>query len=138
MTSLIQLACRRRRSCGTPPRRPRSEAQLALPDFHQVKFMGISGWNILALGLVACALGLLFGVWKYQKLKNLPVHKAMREISELIYATCKTYLRTQAKFIAWLWVLIAAVIVVYFAVLEKVPRRQGHRDRRVLGARHPR
>ena len=101
--------------------RPRSEAQLVLPDFHTVKFMGISGWNILALGLAASVLGLLFGVWKYQKLKNLPVHKAMREISELIYATCKTYLRTQAKFIAQLWVLIAAVIIVYFAVLEKVP-----------------
>ena len=75
---------------------------------------------------------------KYQKLKNLPVHKAMREISELIYGTCKTYLRTQAKFIFWLWLLIAAVIVVYFAVLEKVPAAQGRRDRRVLGGRHPR
>ena len=61
--------------------RPRSEAQLVLPDFHMVKFLGMSGWNILALGLGASVLGLLFGLWKYQKLKNLPVHKAMREIS---------------------------------------------------------
>jgi K(+)-stimulated pyrophosphate-energized sodium pump len=67
------------------------------------------------------AIGLLFGLLKYQKLRNLPAHKAMIEISELIYATCKTYLKTQAKFIAYLWVLIAAVILVYFAVLEKVP-----------------
>jgi K(+)-stimulated pyrophosphate-energized sodium pump len=101
--------------------RPRSEAQLELPDFHQVSFLGMSGWNLLAIGLGVCALGLLFGLVKYQKLKNLPVHKAMREISELIYATCKTYLKTQAKFIFQLWVLIAAVIVVYFAALEKVP-----------------
>jgi K(+)-stimulated pyrophosphate-energized sodium pump len=101
--------------------RPRSEAQLVLPDFRQIKMLGTTGWNILAIGLVVCAFGLLFGLLKYQKLKNLPVHKSMLEISELIYETCKTYLRTQAKFIAQLWVLIAVVIVVYFAVLEKVP-----------------
>ncbi|HTR49444.1 MAG TPA: sodium-translocating pyrophosphatase [Kofleriaceae bacterium] len=101
--------------------RPRSEAELQLPDFKQVKFLGMSGWGLLAIGLGVCVLGLLFGLMKYQKLKNLPVHKAMREISELIYATCRTYLRTQAKFIFQLWILIAAVIVVYFAVLEKTP-----------------
>ncbi|HMG24904.1 MAG TPA: sodium-translocating pyrophosphatase, partial [Kofleriaceae bacterium] len=101
--------------------RPRSEAQLVLPDFKQVHMLGTTGQNILALGLVVSAIGLLFGLVKYQKLKNLPVHAAMREISELIYATCKTYLRTQAKFIFQLWVLIAAVIVIYFAALEHVP-----------------
>src|SRR5882757_2759978 len=97
--------------------RPHSESQLALPNFHQVKFLGTSGWNILVMGLAVCAIGLLFGLVKYQKLKNLPAHKAMIEISELIYSTFKTYLRTQAKFIAMLWVLIASVIVLYFAVL---------------------
>src|ERR1041385_2044660 len=99
--------------------RPHSEAQLTLPDFHQVKLGPLSGWNLLAIGLAVSALGLLFGLIKYQKLKNLPAHKAMIEISELIYSTCKTYLKTQAKFIFQLWILIAAVIVVYFAVLEK-------------------
>ncbi len=107
------------------PSRPTSEAQLVLPDFHDVDFIGlqghgINGWNILAIGIAVCIVGLLFGLMKYQKLKNLPVHKAMLEISELIYATCKTYLKTQARFIAMLWVLIAAVIVIYFAVLEGV------------------
>ena len=97
--------------------RPRSEAQLVLPDFTHVHMLGMTGKTILSLGLLVSAIGLLFGLWKYQKLKNLPVHKAMREISELIYATCKTYLRTQAKFIFQLWVLIALVIVVYFAAL---------------------
>src|SRR5215468_5861330 len=101
--------------------RPSSEAQLALPDFKQVHFLGTTGWNILAVGLVVSAIGLLFGLVKYQKLKNLPAHKAMIEISELIYGTCKTYLKTQAKFIAWLWLLIATVIIVYFAALEGVP-----------------
>jgi K(+)-stimulated pyrophosphate-energized sodium pump len=100
--------------------RPSSEAQLSVPDLKQVHFLGMTGWNILAIGLVVSGIGFLFGLWKYQKLKNLPVHKAMREISELIYATCKTYLKTQAKFIFFLWLLIAAVIVIYFAALEKV------------------
>ena len=100
--------------------RPHSEAQLELPDFRQVQFLGTTGWNILAVGLAVSAIGLIFGLMKYQKLSRLPVHKAMFEISELIYATCKTYLRTQAKFIALLWLPIATIIVVYFAVLEKV------------------
>jgi K(+)-stimulated pyrophosphate-energized sodium pump len=83
--------------------------------------LGTTGWNLLAAGLVVCVLGLLFGLWKYRNLRGLPVHKAMKEISELIYGTCKTYLWTQAKFIFFLWVLIAAVIVIYFAALESVP-----------------
>ncbi|MBV8758077.1 MAG: sodium-translocating pyrophosphatase [Deltaproteobacteria bacterium] len=120
MMSIIHWLAAGADAVGGASARPRSEAQLQLPDFHQVKFLGMSGWNILAMGLGVSAIGLLFGLIKYQKLKNLPVHSAMREISELIYATCKTYLKTQAKFIAQLWVLIAAVIVVYFAVLEKV------------------
>ncbi len=86
-----------------------------------MQFLGTSGWNILAIGIGVSIIGLLFGLVKYQKLKNLPVHKAMLEISELIYGTCKTYLRTQAKFIFQLWVLIATIIVIYFAALEKVP-----------------
>src|SRR5688572_10578158 len=107
MTSLINwLAAAADPAAGGVSARPHSEAQLVLPDLHQVKFLGMSGWTILALGLGVCAIGLLFGLMKYQKLKNLPVHSAMREISELIYATCKTYLNTHAKFIFQLWVLI--------------------------------
>ncbi len=118
MTSLLPLLAAGAEGVAV---RPHSEAQLSLPDFKQVQFLGMSGWMVLAIGLAVCAIGLLFGLLKYQKLKNLPAHKAMIEISELIYATCKTYLATQARFIAYLWVLIAAVIVVYFAALEKVP-----------------
>ena len=117
MTSLIPWLAAAAESTAHNSGRPHSEAQLTLPDFHQVKLMGISGWNILAIGLVVCAIGLLFGLMKYQKLKNLPAHKAMIEISELIYATCKTYLKTQAKFIAYLWIFIAIVIGVYFGIL---------------------
>ncbi len=121
MTSLVAFLAAGTDAVAGVATRPHSEAQLVLPDLHQVQFLGTTGWNILALGLVVCAIGLLFGLMKYQHLKNLPAHKAMIEISELIYATCKTYLKTQVKFIFWLWVLIAGVIVVYFAVLEKVP-----------------
>ncbi|HTJ47258.1 MAG TPA: sodium-translocating pyrophosphatase [Kofleriaceae bacterium] len=101
--------------------RPHSEAELRLPDFSLVTFHGITGWTLLAIGLAVCALGLVFGMVTFNRLKNMPVHKSMREISELIYETCKTYLRTQAKFIGILWVFIATIIVVYFGVLEKVP-----------------
>ncbi|HEU4611505.1 MAG TPA: sodium/proton-translocating pyrophosphatase, partial [Kofleriaceae bacterium] len=121
MTSLINwLAAAAEPVASGHSARPHSEAQLVLPNFHDVKFLGMSGWNLLAIGLAVCAIGLLFGLLKYQKLKNLPAHKAMIEISELIYSTCKTYLKTQAKFIFQLWILIATVIVVYFAALEKV------------------
>ena len=82
----------------------------------------MTGSTLLMLGLVVCAIGFIFGLVIYQKLKNLPVHKAMLEICELIYETCKTYLITQAKFIFLLGSSSAIVIVVYFGVLEQVRR----------------
>ena len=53
--------------------------------------------------MLVCALGLLFGLVTYMQLRELPVHKSMLEISELIYETCKTYLITQGKFLLILW-----------------------------------
>src|SRR5258708_38259639 len=96
------------------------EADLVLPDLTQTKFLGgfLSGYSLLLLGLVICAAGLVFGLIFYRQLKNLPVHRSMHEVSELIYATCKTYLFTQGKFIMLLWVFIAAVIVAYFRFLS--------------------
>ena len=78
----------------------------------------MSGYSLLEIGLVFCALGGLFGLIIYMQLKNAPVHRSMREISELIYETCKTYLITQGKFILILEAFIAVVIVLYFGVLE--------------------
>ena len=75
------------------------------------------------IGLIFCVLGLGFGLAIYMRLKNLPVHRAMLEISELIYETCKTYLVTQGKFLMVLWVFIAVVIVLYFGVLSPVPNK---------------
>ena len=97
------------------------EASLKLPDLTSVSFLGgISGYNLLAFGLLFCVGGLLFGLLIFVRLKNLPVHRTMREISELIYETCKTYLVTQGKFILLLWVFIAAIIAVYFGYLKPV------------------
>jgi K(+)-stimulated pyrophosphate-energized sodium pump len=93
------------------------EANLKLPDLSQVNFLGADGHTLLLFGILFCVFGLAFGLTIYQRLKNLPVHRAMREISELIYETCKTYLITQGKFLLMLWVFIAAVIVLYFGVL---------------------
>jgi K(+)-stimulated pyrophosphate-energized sodium pump len=96
------------------------EASLKLPDLSTVSFMGMNGHNLLLIGLIFCALGLLFGLSIYMSLKNLPVHRSMREISELIYETCKTYLLTQGKFILILWAFIAVVIGLYFGWLAPV------------------
>ncbi|MEA2691422.1 MAG: K(+)-stimulated pyrophosphate-energized sodium pump, partial [Acidobacteriota bacterium] len=95
-----------------------SEADLLLPDLGSVKFLGVSGHNLLLGGILVCVLGMLFGLVTYVQLKNLPVHKSMREISELIFETCKTYLITQGKFILILEAFIGAVMVVYFGWLR--------------------
>ena len=98
------------------------EVALKLPDLGSVSFFNnaINGHALLLIGIAISTLGLLFGLVIYTQLRNLPVHHAMREISELIYETCKTYLLTQGKFLAILWVFIAAIMVLYFGVLEKV------------------
>jgi K(+)-stimulated pyrophosphate-energized sodium pump len=95
------------------------EANLKLPDLGSVTFLGgITGHNLLLGGLVVSALGLIFGLTIYVRLRNLPVHSSMREVSELIYETCKTYLATQGKFLMVLECFIAVVIVFYFGFLQ--------------------
>jgi K(+)-stimulated pyrophosphate-energized sodium pump len=99
------------------------EAALKLPDLSQVSFFNaaINGHNLLLIGILFCLFGLAFGMTIYLRLKNLPVHRSMREISELIYETCKTYLVTQGKFILFLWAFIAVIIAAYFGWLSPVP-----------------
>jgi K(+)-stimulated pyrophosphate-energized sodium pump len=99
----------------------RSEAELILPDLGAVEFLGIGGDTLLLGGLLVCLLGLGFGLFMYVQLKNLPVHRSMREISELIYETCKTYLITQGKFILLLEVFIGTIMLVYFGWLRDFP-----------------
>ncbi|HYE01846.1 MAG TPA: sodium-translocating pyrophosphatase [Phycisphaerales bacterium] len=93
------------------------EANLVLPDLSTRDFLGVDGRTLLMGGLVICALGLLFGGVIYVQLKKMPVHRSMLEVSELIYATCKSYLFQQGKFLMLLWVFIAAVTAVYFGKL---------------------
>jgi K(+)-stimulated pyrophosphate-energized sodium pump len=97
------------------------EANLTLPDLSTVNFLGMNGHSLLTIGLLFCVGGLLFGLTIYVQLKNLPVHRTMREISEMIYETCKTYLIAQGKFLVLLWVFIAVIIALYFGVLAPVP-----------------
>ena len=101
------------------------EASLVLPDLGSVDFLGgaVSGRALLMSGLFVCALGLLFGLVAFTRLRNLPVHPAMREVSELIYETCKTYLVTQGRFILLLWLFIGAIATVYFGFLAETVNR---------------
>lgn len=101
-----------------------SEKDLVLPDLSSVQFLGMPGSQLLTVGLAVCLFGLIFGLVIFNQLKNLPVHKSMQEISELIYETCKTYLVTQGKFILMLEVLIGAIMIIYFGVLEHNPASQ--------------
>jgi K(+)-stimulated pyrophosphate-energized sodium pump len=97
------------------------EASLKLPDLSQVTFtFGLDGHRLLMIGILFCLFGLGFGLAIYSKLKNLPVHRSMRDISELIYETCKTYVITQGKFLMLLWVFVAVAIVFYFGMLAPV------------------
>src|SRR5690349_22328555 len=110
-------------SAFAQPEQVSGEANLNLPDLSSVSFFNnaINGHNLLLYGILFCILGLGFGLAIYSRLKNLPVHRSMREMSELIYETCKTYLITQGKFLLLLWVFIAVIILLYFGVLSPVP-----------------
>jgi K(+)-stimulated pyrophosphate-energized sodium pump len=96
------------------------EASLKLPDLSTVSHFGMDGRALLMIGLLFCLGGLLFGLAIFVQLKNLAVHRTMRDISELIYETCKTYLVTQGKFILVLWIFIAVIISLYFGALAPV------------------
>jgi K(+)-stimulated pyrophosphate-energized sodium pump len=101
------------------------EASLVLPDLAQATFRWfgaegttIDGRKLLTVGLILCLFGLVFGLVIYNQLKNMPVHKSMREISELIYETCKAYLIQQGKFLLILEIFIGLIIILYFGVLR--------------------
>ncbi len=100
-----------------------SEADLILPNLGEVKFFNgaISGTMLMMIGIGICALGLVFGLVQYTKTKNLPVHASMRDVSNIIWETCKSYLAQQGKFLAILWALIAVCMVYYFMFLQHMP-----------------
>jgi len=111
------------------------EADIIIPPLDTVKFDGlggISGAALMYLGILICAIGAIFGVVQYLQTKALPVHESMARVSHTIWETCKTYLFTQGKFLAILWVLIAACMVYYFGFLTEhkdaagQPQSSGH------------
>ena len=103
-----------------PPPQGGGEAHLILPDLSQATFVGINGRTLLMAGLGICALGLLFGLFTYNELRDLPVHQSMRDVSELIWETCKTYLWTQGKFLLILEIFIGVIILFYFGYFERL------------------
>ena len=90
-----------------------SEADLKIPD-------EIKGQNILYYGFAVTILGLLFGLYQFMKVKKLPAHKSMLEIAEVIYQTCKAYLKQQGKFLAILFLFIGAAVAGYFGFLAPI------------------
>jgi K(+)-stimulated pyrophosphate-energized sodium pump len=100
------------------PTQTGGEAHLILPDLSQGLFLGTSGRTLLMGGLLICALGLLFGLITYMRLRDLPVHSSMRDVSELIWETCKTYLQTQGRFLLILELFIGTIILFYFGYFE--------------------
>src|SRR5439155_34445 len=93
-------------------------ASPTLPNLKSMTFVGgVNGHNLLIFGLLICALGMVFGIAAYTRIRKLPVHQSMAEISELIYETCKTYLTQQGKFLIVLWAFISAIVLVYFGWL---------------------
>ncbi|KAF0158260.1 MAG: K(+)-stimulated pyrophosphate-energized sodium pump [Syntrophaceae bacterium] len=99
------------------------EANIKLPDLTQITFLGgsLTGMTILNVGLIICLIGIAFGILQYVQTKNLPAHKAMLDVSQTIWETCKTYLFQQGKFLIALWVLIAVCMIYYFGFLEHMP-----------------
>src|SRR5882724_243683 len=99
-----------------------NEAGLKIPDLSSETFHnlgGVTGPQLMNLGIVICAIGAIFGVYQYTQTKALPVHASMASVSNTIWETCKTYLFTQGKFLAILWLLIAACMIYYFGFLTE-------------------
>jgi K(+)-stimulated pyrophosphate-energized sodium pump len=99
------------------------DADIQLPALDQVSFVhgAVTSHAILFFGLFVCAVGAAFGLWEYTRTRALPVHKSMREVSHIIWETCKTYLWQQGKFLAAIWALIAVCMIYYFSGLQHKP-----------------
>jgi K(+)-stimulated pyrophosphate-energized sodium pump len=109
------------------------EADIKIPPLDTVKFAGlggISGIMLMYVGIFLCFVGAFFGLVQYKQTKALPVHSSMGNVSHTIWETCKTYLFQQGKFLAILWVLIAACIFFYFkSTRSPIPVRRSRPSR---------
>ena len=123
LTAPVLMAAQPETAAEAAHHRPGGEVNIQLPDLNQGDFLGMTGHQILLSGLVVCVLGLLFGLWTYTAVKNLPVHKSMADVSAIIYETCKAYLIQQGKFLLFLELFIGAVMVAYFSLTGLEPGR---------------
>lgn len=89
-----------------------SEADLKVPD-------SIHEFGILHWGFFIAVLGIVFGIYQFLKIKKLPSHKSMLDIAHVIYKTCSTYLKQQAKFLTILFVFVGLAVSLYFGFLAK-------------------
>lgn len=98
-----------------------SEADLVIPSLNvmfNVLGMEVSGVTLMGWGMVVAVLGMVFGVVEFMRIKKLPAHRSLLDISALIYETCKTYLLQQGKFLAVLELFIGGCIFYYFFYLQ--------------------
>jgi K(+)-stimulated pyrophosphate-energized sodium pump len=99
-----------------------SEADLTLPTVRTATFhfpgLNLSSSMILWIGIAVCFCGMLFGLFEYLRLKKLPAHESMLEVSRLIYGTCRTYLLQQGRLLLLLEILIGGTMVCYFGLLK--------------------
>lgn len=101
-----------------------SEADLVLPDLsYSFELFGrtMTGKGLLSIGMIVCFLGMAFGLGEYVRIKKLPVHKAMEDVSVLIHKTCDTYLFQQIKLLCLLEIIIGACLFYYFYILRDFP-----------------
>ena len=123
LTAPVLLAAQPASAADAAHHRPGGEVNIQLPDLNQGDFLGMTGHQILLSGLIVCVLGLLFGLWTYTAVKNLPVHKSMADVSAIIYETCKAYLIQQGKFLLILELFIGTVMIAYFWLTGLEPGR---------------
>ena len=101
------------------------EADIVLPDLSNISFnvlgSALNGIHIMYFGLLVCILGLFFSLIQSNQTKNLPAHKSMLNVSDIIWETCKSYLAQQGKFLVVLWILIAICMTYYFGGLQHAP-----------------
>jgi K(+)-stimulated pyrophosphate-energized sodium pump len=101
------------------------EADIVLPDLSNISFnvlgSALNGIHIMYFGLLVCILGLFFSLIQSNQTKNLPAHKSMLNVSDIIWETCKSYLAQQGKFLIVLWILIAICMTYYFGGLQHAP-----------------
>jgi len=74
----------------------------------------------LMAGLLVCIAGALFGFYQFRRIIALRAHPSMLDVSETIFATCRTYLIQQGKFLLILLGFISLSIAFYFGFLQNV------------------